>query len=75
MAASLCAALGAQEGRRPNIVFIFSDDHAAHAISAYGSKINKTPNIDRLAARGTRFSTAYTDSPICVRRSRAASLC
>ena len=37
---------------RPNIVFIMSDDHAAHAISAYGSRVNTTPNIDRLARGG-----------------------
>jgi len=37
------------QDKPPNIVFIFSDDHAAHAISAYGSRINKTPNIDRIA--------------------------
>jgi len=34
---------------RPNLIFIMADDHAAHAISAYGSKINRTPNLDRLA--------------------------
>ena len=39
----------AAEPKRPNIVFIFSDDHAFQAISAYGSKINRTPQIDRLA--------------------------
>ncbi len=36
-------------GIRPNILFVFTDDHAAHAISAYGSRINRTPNLDRLA--------------------------
>ena len=36
---------------RPNIFFIMSDDHAAHAISAYGSAVNETPNIDRPRAR------------------------
>ena len=40
---------------RPNILFIMSDDHAAHAVSAYGSKVNKTPNIDRIAADGMLF--------------------
>jgi hypothetical protein len=48
-----CVVLGggaetkAAESKRPNIAFIFSDDHAYQAISAYGSKLNKTPNIDR----------------------------
>ena len=36
-------------GTRPNIIFIMTDDHAAHAIGAYGSKVNQTPNLDRLA--------------------------
>ncbi|MFM8398396.1 MAG: sulfatase, partial [Pirellula sp.] len=34
---------------RPNILFIFSDDHAQAAISAYGSKVNTTPHLDRMA--------------------------
>ena len=49
----------------PNIIFIFSDDHAAHAISAYGSKINKTPNIDRIAAEGTLFRNCFVTNSIC----------
>ena len=40
---------------RPNILFIFTDDHAAHAMSCYGSKINTTPNLDRIAKEGMRF--------------------
>ena len=48
-----------------NIVFIFSDDHAYQAISAYGSKINKTPNIDRLASEGMRFDRAMVTNSIC----------
>ena len=40
-------ALGQNGNSRPNIVFIMTDDHAAHAISAYGSKINTTPHIDQ----------------------------
>ena len=46
----------AATGRRPNIIYIMSDDHAAHAISAYGSKINRTPNIDRIASGGVRMT-------------------
>ena len=37
---------------RPNILYIMADDHAAHAISAYSGRINKTPHLDRLAQRG-----------------------
>jgi arylsulfatase A-like enzyme len=50
---------------RPNIVFIMSDDHAAHAISAYGSRVNQTPNIDRLAREGMRFRNAFATNSIC----------
>ena len=40
---------------RPNIIFIMTDDHAAHAISAYGSKVNQTPHMDRIGREGIRF--------------------
>lgn len=50
---------------RPNILFIFSDDHAHHAISAYGSKVNQTPNIDRLAKEGARFTNSFVTNSIC----------
>ena len=50
---------------RPNILFILSDDHAAHAISAYGSRINHTPNIDRIAQRGMRFDNCFCTNAIC----------
>ena len=55
----------AQAPVRPNILFIFSDDHAAHAISAYGSKINTTPNLDRLAREGMLFRLAFVTNSIC----------
>lgn len=50
---------------RPNILFIMADDHAAHAISAYGSRVNKTPNIDRLAKEGMRFDRCFVTNSIC----------
>ncbi|HZJ17812.1 MAG TPA: sulfatase [Chthoniobacteraceae bacterium] len=50
---------------RPNILFIMSDDHAAHAVSCYGSKVNQTPNMDRLAKEGTRFVNAFVTNSIC----------
>ncbi len=57
--------------RRPNILFIMSDDHAAHGLSCYGSKIISTPNIDRLAHEGMRFTTALGVNSLCA-PSRAA---
>jgi arylsulfatase A-like enzyme/lysophospholipase L1-like esterase len=53
---------------RPNILFIFSDDHALEAISAYGDRFNKiapTPNIDRIAAEGMLFERSYCGNSIC----------
>lgn len=50
---------------KPNILFIFSDDHAEQAISAYGSKVNKTPNIDSLATEGARFTNSFVTNSIC----------
>jgi arylsulfatase A-like enzyme len=50
---------------RPNILFIMADDHAAHAISAYGSRINHTPNLDRLANEGLRFNNCFAVNSIC----------
>ena len=50
---------------KPNVVFIFSDDHATQAISAYGSKINRTPNIDRIAREGAIFRNNFCANSIC----------
>ena len=51
---------------RPNIVFIFSDDHAVEAISAYsGGRLNHTPNIDRLAKEGMIFENSFCANSIC----------
>jgi arylsulfatase A-like enzyme len=58
---------------RPNIIFIMSDDHAAHAIGAYGSRVNTTPHIDRLAREGMRLDDVFVTNSICT-PSRAAIL-
>ncbi len=50
---------------QPNIIFIISDDHAEQAISAYGHDLNQTPNIDRLAKEGVRFTNATVTNSIC----------
>jgi arylsulfatase A-like enzyme len=51
--------------RRPNIIFILSDDHAYQAISAYGSQLALTPNIDRIAREGALFTRAMVTNSIC----------
>ena len=48
-----------------NIIFVMTDDHAYQAISAYGSKLINTPNIDRLANEGMRFDKAFVTNSIC----------
>lgn len=58
---------------RPNILFVMSDDHASHAMSCYGSRINKTPNLDRIAHGGMRFDNCFCTNSICT-PSRAAIL-
>jgi arylsulfatase A-like enzyme len=55
----------ARTAERPNIIFIMSDDHAAHAISAYGSRVNQTPNIDRLAREGMLLRNVFVTNSIC----------
>ncbi len=59
--------------KRPNIIFILSDDHASHAISAYGSRINQTPSIDRIANEGVRLDNCFCTNSICA-PSRASIL-
>jgi arylsulfatase A-like enzyme len=62
-----------QEAKRPNILFIFSDDHATHAIGAYGEKHNnpelqnfvKTPHLDGLAQQGVLFTNVFCGNSIC----------
>ena len=58
---------------QPNIVFILSDDHAAHALSCYGSRINSTPQLDRIGQGGLRFNNCFCTNSICT-PSRASLL-
>ncbi|MFP4055260.1 MAG: sulfatase [Candidatus Brocadiia bacterium] len=51
--------------RRPNILFIMTDDHAAHAMSCYGSRINATPHMDRIAEDGMRLDSCFCTNSIC----------
>lgn len=53
------------ETQRPNILFIFTDDHSPRSISAYGSVRNQTPNIDRLADEGAIFLRNMCANSIC----------
>lgn len=56
---------GATQDSRPNILFVFTDDHAYQGMSAYGSNRNQTPNLDRLAKEGMRFTNCVVPNSIC----------
>lgn len=64
--ASGLAALGASEPTKPNILFLITDQHMADALSCAGNAHVKTPNLDKLAARGVRFTRNYVANPLCV---------
>ena len=51
--------------RRPNIVFVLADDLGWAELGCYGNKFNETPNLDRLAKEGVRFTHAYAAAPVC----------
>ena len=53
------------QNKKPNVLFIISDDLTATAVSAYENKICKTPNIDKLASEGIQFTKAYSQYPVC----------
>ena len=63
--AAAAAAQTTPAAARPNIIYIMTDDHAAHAIGAYGSRVNKTPNIDRLAREGALLTNVFATNSIC----------
>jgi arylsulfatase A-like enzyme len=67
------SAYAAPRDQQPNILYIMSDDHASHAISAYGSRINRTPHLDRIAAEGMKLNNCFCTNSICT-PSRAAIL-
>ena len=54
-----------KKDNRPNILFIMSDDHAYQAISSYDDRLIQTPNIDRLAEEGIKFTNACVTNSIC----------
>lgn len=65
LATALVSGRASAASRPPNILFIFSDDHAVQAISAYGSRVNRTPHIDRLAQEGMLFVNSFCANSLC----------
>ncbi len=66
LGSTLGAALNAQTGRPPNILFVLSDDHSAPYLGAYGATWMSTPNLDKFAREGALFRRAFTAAPQCV---------
>lgn len=64
-AIALLLPVASPAAERPNIVFFFTDDQTTSTLGCYGHPFVQTPNIDRLAARGTRFSNAFVSHSIC----------
>ncbi len=50
---------------QPNILILMSDQHSKHVLGSYGDGLVRTPNLDALAAAGTRFTAAYCPAPLC----------
>src|ERR1043166_6378391 len=63
--AGTAASAWAQGGRKPNLLFLIADDHAGYVLGADGNRRASTPNLDRLAAEGTRFARHHCNSPVC----------
>lgn len=69
-----CATVGrSAAARRPNVLFIMTDDHAQSALSSYGNTLLKTPNLDRIGDEGVRFTQAFVTNSLCL-PSRASYL-
>lgn len=54
-----------RDGKRPNLIFFMPDELRADALSCYGNPITRTPNLDRLAGQGTRFTQCHVSYPVC----------
>ncbi len=65
LCAFFCSIQAADSPKRPNIVLILADDLGAHDLGCYGADLHETPNLDRLAREGLRFTQAYAPSPVC----------
>ncbi|MEY4917162.1 MAG: Arylsulfatase, partial [Verrucomicrobiota bacterium] len=63
--ASLLGCVTLMAADKPNIIFILSDDLAQGDLGCYGQQLIKTPNLDRMATEGTRYTQAYCGSSIC----------
>ena len=61
----LSAATAQTKGKKYNVLYVISDDLTSTALSCYGNTVCKTPNIDKLATEGVRFTRTYCQTPYC----------
>ena len=62
---ALLAAAPLQAAERPNVILVLADDLGTGDLTCYGGQPGQTPNLDRMAKEGVRFTKYYTASPIC----------
>ena len=60
-----CLTASTVSGRLPNVIYILADDLGWAELGCYGNKFNETPNLDKLAAQGMKFTDAYAAAPVC----------
>jgi len=65
LALTLIDSTAGQAAVRPNVILVVIDDMGWADLGCYGSKFHKTPNIDRMAAGGVRFTNGYAACPVC----------
>jgi len=61
----LAEAIATEGGKKPNVIFFLGDDLGYSELGCYGNTFNETPNLDRLARQGMRFTDAYAAAPVC----------
>ena len=65
LGALLAIAVTTQAAKRPNLVFILTDNHGAWTLGCYGNQDIRTPNLDRMASEGMQFMRAMASNPVC----------
>ena len=62
---TLLVALSADAAKRPNVLWVLSEDNSIHYLKLYGNKLGSMPNVERLASQGVTFDNAFSCAPVC----------